>query len=145
MFYKVIYNEKVVDVLDRLVYLKYQKKHNRMVFCDESEAQAVFSSDENEIWHVDGFYNLPVDGYETVKLVEIDIFEYKRLKALNCMTMEDIIDEFTRSLIKGDSSIISHSLKRLYLCKEIDEDMVIKLCEQYKISEDIKMSILSGV
>lgn len=30
MFYKVIKNGKVIDVLDKLVYLKYQPKYDRM-------------------------------------------------------------------------------------------------------------------
>ena len=68
MFYKVIFNDRVIDVLDRLVYLKYQPKHNMMVLCNESEAQAVLSSEKEDIWHVDGWYNIPVDGYDVVEL-----------------------------------------------------------------------------
>ena len=56
MYYKVIKNNKVIDVLDRLVYLKYQKKHNRMVLCNKSEAQAFFSSDRKNIWHTETLY-----------------------------------------------------------------------------------------
>lgn len=92
MYYKVIYNDKVIDALDKLVYLKYQEKHNRMVFCNESEAQAILSSDGNEIWHVEGLYDVPVAGYDTVRIEEIDKYDYKQLKALNYKTIEDVID-----------------------------------------------------
>lgn len=136
MYYKVIYNDKVIDVLDRLVYLKYQAKHNRMLFCGESEAQAIFSSDKSEIWHVDGMCDLPVDGYETVRLEMIDKYEYKRFKALSLGTVEDVIDEFVMSIVNDDTSLLSDSLKRLYSRQEIDEDMVIKLCKAHKIAED---------
>ena len=93
MFYKVIFNDRVIDVLDRLVYLKYQPKHNMMVLCNESEAQAVLSSEKEDIWHV--------DGYDTVELIEIDEIEYKQLKVLNGKTPEQIIDSFVLSLIES--------------------------------------------
>ena len=98
-YYKVIKNSKVIDVLDKLVYLKYQKKHNRMVLCNESEAQAFFSSDRKNIWHTETLYDIPVSGYDTVELIEIDEYEYKQLKMLNYKTPEEIIDEFLASLI----------------------------------------------
>lgn len=101
MFYKVIYKDKVIDVLDKLNYLKYQKKYDRMILCEESEAQAILSSDEQHIWHEETLYNIPVAGYDTVKLEEIDEYEYKQLKVLNCKTPEQIIDEYTLLLIDG--------------------------------------------
>lgn len=104
MFYKVIYRDRVIDVLDDLAYLKYQEKYNRMVFCDESEAQAILSSDQEYIWHVDGLYDIPVSGYDTVGLEEIDEYEYRQLKALNGKTPEQIIDEYTMILL--DSGVI---------------------------------------
>lgn len=102
MFYKVIKNNKVIDVLDHLTYLKWQKKNKIMLLSGEGEAQAILGSDGNTIWHVEGFYDLPVEGYETVKLVEIDSFEYKQLKMLNGKTPEEIIDAFVASLIEDN-------------------------------------------
>ena len=98
-YYKVIFNDRVIDVLDQLIYLKYQPKHNIMVLCDESEAQAIMSSDKESVWHVDGLYDIPVEGYASVEVVEIDEFEYKQLKALNMKSAEEIIDEFVMGLI----------------------------------------------
>lgn len=101
MYYKVLKNDKVIDVLDHLVFAKYQKKHNIMIVCAKSKAQAVISSDGEHIWHVKGFYHIPVDGYDTVELVEIDEYEYRQLKALNMKTPQEIIDEFVLSLLEG--------------------------------------------
>ena len=143
MFYKVTKDEKVIDVLDEVVYLKYQEKYDRMIFCDKSEAQAIFSSDRESIWHEETLYEIPSPGYDTVCLEEIDEYEYGRLKALNCGTVEDIVDEVIRSLAGGDPSFLCNSLRRLYSRKEIDKNTVIKLCEQHKIAEDNKMSILN--
>ena len=101
MFYKVIYNGKIIDVLDRLVYCKYQEKYNRMILCEEKEAQAIMSSDEEYIWHVNDLYNIPVGGYDTVELQEIDRYEYNQLKALSKDKVAEIIDKYTLSLIEG--------------------------------------------
>jgi hypothetical protein len=101
MYYKVIKNNKVIDVLDNLIYLKWQDKHNIMVLSDENEAQAILSSDKNTIWHEETLYNIPVDGYDTVRIEEIDEYEYKQLKALNGSSVQEIIDNYTLLLIEG--------------------------------------------
>lgn len=93
-------NNKVIDVLDRLVYLRYQEKHNRMVLCDKSKAQAFFSSDRKYIWHEKTLYDIPVEGYDTVEVVEIDKYEYDQLKVLNMKTPAEIIDEYNLLLLE---------------------------------------------
>lgn len=102
MFYKVMKNNKVIDVLDNLIYLKWDSKHRVMVLTDENDAQAILSSSKDDIWHVKGFYKVPVDGYETVELFEIDKFEYRQLKALNGKTSQEIADEIILLLIEDD-------------------------------------------
>lgn len=99
MYYKVMFNNRPIDVLDKLVYLRYQPKHDVMVLCDESEAQAILSSDKNTIWHESTLYKVPVPGYDTVSIEEIDRYEYEQLKVLRCKTPQEIIDEYTLSLI----------------------------------------------
>ena len=100
MYYKVLKDNKVIDVLDHLSFVKYQEKHNIMVSCEKEEAQAIISSDGKHIWHVTGLYNIPVSGYDTVCLEEIDKYEYEQLKALNMKDPQSIIDEYTLLLIK---------------------------------------------
>lgn len=101
MFYKVIKDGKVIDVLDGLIYAKYQQKHSVMVSCPESEAQAILSSDGKYIWHEETLYELPVDGYDTVRVEEIDKYEYEQLKILGLKTPEQIIDEYNLLLLRG--------------------------------------------
>lgn len=105
MYYKVLKDGKAIDVLkdSEIVYLRYQERYDRMIFCDESEAQAIFSSDRKYIWHVDGLYNIPVhDRYDNVQLEEIDVYEYEQLKILNMKTPEEIIDAFVMSLLESE-------------------------------------------
>ena len=101
MYYKVLKDNKVIDVLDHLTFVRYQEKHGIMIACSKYKAQAIISSDGKYIWHVYGLYGIPVDGYDTVDLVEIDQYEYHKLKMLNLKTPEEIIDEYTLSLING--------------------------------------------
>ena len=104
MYYKAIKNNKVIDVLDSLIYLKWEPKHKIMVLSDENQAQAILSSSKDDIWHVKGFYKVPIDEpkFETVELVEINKFEFEQLKMLNGKTPEEIIDNFVMSLLEGN-------------------------------------------
>ena len=101
MYYKVMKNNRVIDVLDKLIFLKYQPKHEIMVLCDENEAQAILSSDGNNIWHESTLYKIPVDEpkFDTVELIAIDKYEYEQLRMLNYKTPEEIIDQLILSLV----------------------------------------------
>ena len=144
MYYKVVKDGKVIDVLDRLIYFKYQKKHNKMLLCSLDEAQAILSSDEETIWHEESLYEIPVPGYTTVRIEEIDEYDYKRLKALTCKTVDDIIDNTVMNIIVNeDMAMLIDSLKRLYTRQEIDENKAIEICNAYKIADECKNQILT--
>ena len=100
-YYKVIKNGKVIDVLSHIHYLKYNKKHNMMFNATINDAEAILSSDGKHEWHVRGFNKIPVKGYDTVELVEIDVYEYNNLKLMNGHTYEEIVDSVILSLVEG--------------------------------------------
>ena len=100
MYYKVMKDDKVIDVLSRITYLKYKPRYQMMVLSTEADAQGFLSSDGEKIWHGDGMYKFPIEGYDTVSLVEIDQYEYEQLKILNGKTPEEIIDLYTKSLLE---------------------------------------------
>ena len=102
MYYKVLKNNKVIDVLDNLVYLKWEPKHKIMVLSCEDEAQAILSSDKNSIWHERTLYKIPAEGYDEVEVVEINEYEYKQLKMLSLSSPEEIIDRFVLSLLEDN-------------------------------------------
>ena len=79
MYYKVIKNNEVVDILRNINYIKYQEKHKILILCDIKEAQAVLSSDGKCGWHIEGLYNFPLDNTE-YEIVEITEFESEKLK-----------------------------------------------------------------
>lgn len=103
-YYKVIKDDKAIDVLNEneICYLKYSKKHERMFNAKGiNDAQAIYSSDHRYIWHVNTLLSIPVDGYDTVRLQEIDVYEYDQFRLLNGKTPESIIDDFVLSLVEG--------------------------------------------
>ena len=101
MYYKVLKNNRVIDVLDNLIYLKWEPKHKIMALCGIDESQAILSSDKETIWHEETLYKIPVSGYETVSVEPIEEFEYKQLKMLNGKTPEEIADAVILSLIES--------------------------------------------
>ena len=99
MYYKVTKDDRVIDVLDQLIFLKYNSKYKNMVLCSEDDAQAILSSDGDKIWHEETLYKIPVDGYDDVRIDEIDKYEYEQLKMLNFKSPNEIIDSFVLHLI----------------------------------------------
>ena len=100
MYYKVLKDNKVIDVLDRISYVKYNEKHKCFLLTNKNYAQAILSSDGEYVWHVNNLLNIPVGGYDTVELQEIDVYEYKQLKALGCKTPEQIVENFLLLLVE---------------------------------------------
>lgn len=100
MFFKVIKNNRMIDLLKDPIYVKYQKKHDVFLVCPENEAQGIVGSDGNTIWHVDIYPSIEKE-IDTVSLIEIDKYEYTQLLALNMKTPEEIIDTYTLSLLDG--------------------------------------------
>ena len=79
MYYKVIKDDKIVDVLDHILYIKYQEKHSLLLLCDITEAQAILSSDGKYGWHIEGLYNFSLDN-DIYEIKEITKYEYDKLK-----------------------------------------------------------------
>lgn len=103
MYYKIVKNNKVIDVLDHLKYFKWQSKHKIMLLTDMSDAQAILSSDESTFWHTETLYKLPNDApeFEIVEIFPIEEHEYRQLKTLNGRTPEEIFDNTILYLIEN--------------------------------------------
>lgn len=79
MYFKVLKNGTVVDVLDHILYVRHQAKHDLLLLCDRKDAQAVLSSNGKYGWHIAGLYNFPPNN-EEYEIVEISKYEYDKLK-----------------------------------------------------------------
>lgn len=85
MYWKVMKNGEIIDVLDHLTYLKHQVKHDLVLQATRKDAQLFLSSDGQYVWHSFSLRRLPSDviKYDTVKLVEISEIEYDSIKHLS--------------------------------------------------------------
>ena len=79
MYYKISKNKKVIDLLTRIQYVKYQEKHKQILLCDSVEAEAILSSTGEYGWHIRGLYHFKPDNHE-YQLVEISKYQYDSLK-----------------------------------------------------------------
>lgn len=75
--YKVIQNNEIIDVLERLHYVWRNPRNGVMLTCDAKRGQGVISHDGSTIYNIG-----TLADYPTVTLEEIDAGEYKRLRDL---------------------------------------------------------------
>ena len=127
MYYKVVKNGVVLDVLEEIHYVKYPKKHGSFLVCEPREGQGIYSSDRKTVWHLPGLNNIPAEGYETVELVEIELGEYNRRKQFGGQTIDEIIDAYTALLIQGDKYQLIDSLSRCYKNELLSKSDINKL------------------
>lgn len=100
MYYKVLYNKKVIDVLNKLQFCRFQLKHKILVLCDEKDAQGILSSNGETCYHTSGQLPIESNEFKTVTLEEIDEQEYKRLKLYNLSTPEEMAEQIILELIE---------------------------------------------
>ena len=101
MYYEVIYQGKIIEVLEGLDFVK-QSPHSKMIVsCLQSDASGIISEDGKSIWHVKGYLPFKDLEYPTVSIQKTTKEKYHQWKALNGRTPEEIIDEYTLSLIEG--------------------------------------------
>lgn len=100
MYYKVIKNRQVIDVLDKLLFVRYQLKHKVLLLCDEEDAEGILSSDGQYAYHLSTLNKFPTDEFDTVTLMEISKTEYERLKALCLKTPEQIAEAVLMELME---------------------------------------------
>ncbi len=99
MYFKVVYNGSVLDVLDTLRFVRYDARHNNIIGCDEEYAEGFLSSDRTKAYRIEG---MAINGkeFDTVVLVRIDKAEYDAIKPFRGQTKEEIIDEYNKMLIE---------------------------------------------
>lgn len=136
MYYKVVKDGIILDVLDDVRYVKYQKKHNIFLTCDPREGQGIYSSDRSRVWHVKGLNAIPVSGYEAVELIEIDQIEYQQRKQFNKKTANELMDAFTVGLAEGRTLQLVESLVRCYKNNSLNESQIKMFVEKNLITQE---------
>ena len=78
MFYKIIYNNFVLDILDSPVYVKYSYKSKRFIVTDVTSADGVMSSNRDVVYL---FRDIVDVESKIVKMIEIPESEYMNIKS----------------------------------------------------------------
>lgn len=78
--YKIVLGSSIIDVVDELVFVHYDTRAKRMMRCKKKDAQGILSSDSGVIWHLNGYPEFGVDGYETVSAISISVTEGLQLR-----------------------------------------------------------------
>lgn len=78
MFYKLMSNDIVIDILPEIYYMRYLPKSNRWVGTDKQSAHGVLGSDQNTIYYLQGTVSACEENYKYVSIQTISKEEYDR-------------------------------------------------------------------
>lgn len=80
MYYKLLSYDRVVDVGENPVYVRWQQRNGIFIPVSGAEkANGILSQDGSEIYHISGRPEIPAGGHASVVLVEIPEEEYAAL------------------------------------------------------------------
>lgn len=92
MYYKLMNNNILADLLTEVCYVRYLSKQKRWVITDPFSANGVRASDGNTIYHLEGTLKNFEDDLVTVSLVEINKEEYDKLSNLSSQQAKENLE-----------------------------------------------------
>lgn len=100
-YYQILRNGTAIDTCsgDKLTYVRYQKRHNTLLLCNQADAEGIMS-DSGKCYHINTLLPFPVDDYLTVSIEEISELEYELLKSRNLLTADEIRANLLTELIE---------------------------------------------
>lgn len=82
MYFKIIYNALVIDILDSVQYVRWLKRGKKFVKTEMTSANGILASDGINIYHVEEMPDFDGMGnYKTVHMLQIEKEEYDKLKS----------------------------------------------------------------
>lgn len=89
--YKVVFNNLIIDIMEKPRYTRFLSKSERVVGTDRLAATGVMSSNGEEIYHLEGKMNNYPEKLKTVQLIKIEKEEFERLKNQKTETKEETL------------------------------------------------------
>ena len=89
--YKAIFNNLVIDIMEKPRYTRFLPKSKRVVGTDRLAATGIMSSNGEEIYHLEGKTNNYPEKIKTVQLIKIEKEEFERLKSQKTEIKEEIL------------------------------------------------------
>ena len=150
MFFKVIYQNIILDILKNPTWVRWLKKSGRFISSDIVSANGVISSDKQSVYNIAarGVFENAREAYKSVTLVEIPESEYNDLNtkmtdsALNRsgevvsleMARADKSDELRaeceKSIVHGFDIILPDGLRHHFSLDVYDQMRIAKLREK---------------
>lgn len=118
MFYKVLNNNMLIDLLTNVRYVRYLPRQKRFVATDSQSANAVMGSDHNTVYHLCGRPYTFDTELKSVEVIKISEEEYGRLStefAIAKQENENLRSEMTALKVQMDeqSNLLQQILLKL--------------------------------
>lgn len=121
--YKVIFNNLVIDIMEKPRYTRFLPKSQRIVGTDRLAATGIMSSNGEEVYHLEGKTNNYPEKLKTVQLVKIEKEEFERLKSQKTEIKEEtLVPAAVQSQIDALAAMVSQlSAQNQTLLQQIEE------------------------
>lgn len=121
--YKVIFNNLVIDIMEKPRYTRFLPKSQRIVGTDRLAATGIMSSNGEEVYHLEGKTNNYPEKLKTVQLIKIEKEEFERLKSQKTEIKEEtLVPAAIQSQIDALAAMVSQlSVQNQNLLQQIEE------------------------
>lgn len=121
--YKVIFNNLVIDIMEKPRYTRFLPKSQRVVGTDRLAATGIMSSNGEEVYHLEGKTNNYPEKLKTVQLIKIEKEEFERLKSQKTEIKEEtLVPAAVQSQIDALAAMVSQlSAQNQTLLQQIEE------------------------
>lgn len=121
--YKVIFNNLVIDIMEKPRYTRFLPKSQRVVGTDRLAATGIMSSNGEEIYHLEGKTNNYPEKLKTVQLIKIEKEEFERLKSRKTEIKEEtLVPAAIQSQIDALAAMVNQlSAQNETLLQQIEE------------------------
>ena len=121
--YKVIFNNLVIDIMEKPRYTRFLPKSQRIVGTDRLAATGIMSSNGEEVYHLEGKTNNYPEKLKTVQLIKIEKEEFERLKSQKTEIKEEtLVPAAVQSQIDALAAMVSQlSAQNQNLLQQIEK------------------------
>ena len=121
--YKVVFNNLIIDIMEKPRYTRFLSKSERVVGTDRLAATGIMSSNGEEVYHLEGKTNNYPEKLKTVQLIKIEKEEFERLKSQKTEIKEEtLVPAAVQSQIDALAAMVSQlSAQNQTLLQQIEE------------------------
>lgn len=121
--YKIIFNNLIIDIMEKPRYTRFLPKSQRIVGTDRLAATGIMSSNGEEVYHLEGKTNNYPEKLKTVQLIKIEKEEFERLKSQKTEIKEEtLVPAAVQSQIDALAAMVNQlSVQNETLLQQIEE------------------------